>query len=75
MSLPDMKFHEIMKIHDYYKIKETLAKCAIILYRWGDHEISLQLYEERMKSSSQKYQLGHPGETSVYSEAEIRRIL
>lgn len=75
MRLLEIKSHEIKKLEGHEEIKEALAKCAIISHRWGSHELSLQLYEERMKSSGQKDQFNHPGDTSVLSEAESQGFL
>ena len=57
------------------ELEEALAKCAIISHRWGEHELSFQQYEERIKNSSYKNQFDNPGPTPLWNEGQSEGFL
>ena len=75
MRLLNIKTCKIEEIKEGPKLRDALAKCAIISHRWGDHELSFQQYEERMKNSTHKDQFDNPGNTPAWNEAEPEGFL
>ena len=75
MRLLNVETYELEEFRDDFKFEAALQQCAIISHRWGDFEVSLQKFTERMKEPQQRRLFGSPGKVTPEYEGEAEGFL